>query len=491
QQQTFITENTWLLTPDFLLLLEKLQQCLVAEHQAILQYGLQLSQAMQKDFEPVVQQLKDDIEVAPFLCAPIPEWMHGLKTQIVCPANQTSQLVKLINNNERYQKPDSLVLDFAYTIKPTWQAIVDGLKNAIEIAGGNAKYTQQGFASFNLDATKSNLPQVIYKPRTWHQLEMNVMVGESPLPAIIFDIAALVYHASIHNNERKIVFEVALQNAYEAQWLNELLHLLETVMDYDANTLKVIAGIGSVSSMLHIHAITEQLQERIVGIAADFKAKVFSDLKLLRKTSKNIITERKNINQAAPGLQALAAMVSNTAQQYNVLSMAGLSVNAAGKFVDYKDVDVAHYEGEIEHLFASGFDVVTLSHQEYINFALQQHKGKAISNDTLLCKHDDKISEKGLRDNIRTAITYLQAWNQGLGYAVFDNRWEDVQTFEIIRAQIYQWVRNSVHLTVSNERINSRAITTIILEEAEKLKDEINEEFAGNPISEIQTISNT
>jgi malate synthase len=491
-QQPYIFEKcTWLLTPEFILLLEKLHQCLTAEHKAIVQYGNQLAQALQKDFEPVLKQIKDDCIIEPFICNPLPQWMQGLKTQIVCPINQTSQLVKLINNNERYQKPDVILLDFAHTLKPTWSGIIEGIKNAVEIAGGDVKYTQQGFATFHADSIKNDLPLIVYKPRTWHQFESNIGFDENKLPALIFDVAALVYHVSIHSKRKSMVLEITLQNAYEAQWINEMLYLLENVMDYEENTIKVVANINSVSGIIHIHAITEQIQQRLVGFAADFKGKIFDDLKLLRKSSNNIVTERKNINHTTVGLQALSAAVCKAAMHYNLIAFAGLSVNAAGKFVDYKDVDVAHYENELAQIFSVGFDVVTISHQGYIAFVMQQQKGQALQQNDLLCTHDNKISEKGLRDNIRMAITYMQAWNQGLGYAIFDNRWEDLQTFEIVRAQIYQWVRNSVHLSVSNERINSRMITTIILEEVEKLKDEIAEEFAGNPISEIQTISNT
>lgn len=487
-----------LLTPDFLMLLTNLHLCLNEERKAILDFRNQINKALQKEFKQVITD--QQITVDDFDCAAIPETLKNFRTQIICPANQTHELIKLINGNERYLKPDAVVIDFSNTLKPSWNAIVDGVNNVIEIANANARFTQRSFAEFSLTGEKhvTTQPQLIIKPRPLQCEESNITINDENYPAAMLDVALIVFYAApLFIAKNKIpVFNITCTNQYEAQWWNELFTVLEEVLNLNDGQLKTIVAIDSTPGSVVAEAIVFELRNRIVGLEADFKGKVFNDLKLLRKKADNIVAERKALHFTDASLQVLSKQVCALALKYNLLSVAGLSINAAGKFVDFKDVEIAHYEEELSLINAVGFNMLTVSHQGYIEYL--RDNLKAFPADASIPQHCDVlpthapiISMLGLRDNIRTAITYLHAWNQGIGYAVFDNRWEDHQTFEIIRAQVYQWIRNSVHIATTGERINSRMITTIILEETDKLQNEIKEEFAGNPISEIQTIQNT
>lgn len=497
-QKAWNDKSEKLLTPDFLKLLTNLHLCLNEERKSILDFRTQINKALQKDFKQVIEE--QHIKTEPFACAIVPEEIKNLRTQIVCPANQTHELIKLINGNERYLKPDVVMVDFSNSLMPAWNAILDGVNNVIAIATENARFTQRSFEAFSLTGEKqvTQQPQLIIRPRQLHCEEINITIDGGNYAATMLDVALITFHSSnLFIAKNKIpVFNITCSNPYEAQWYNELFTVLEEVLNIKVAALKVIVDIDSATGSVTADAIIFELQNRIVGVEADFKGKIFNDLKLLRKKADNIVAERKSLHLTEPALQVLAKQVCAIAFKYNLLSVAGLSVNAAGKFVDFKNVAIAHYEEELKQMNAVGFNMLTLSHQGYIEYLRDNLKRENVSENLpqqvdVLPAHSPIISMLGLRDNIRTAITYMHAWNQGIGYAVFDNRWEDLQTFEIIRAQIYQWVRNSVHIATTSERINSRLITTIILEETDKLQTEIKEEFAGNPISEIQTIQNT
>jgi malate synthase len=59
---------------------------------------------------------------------------------------------------------------------------------------------------------------------------------------------------------------------------------------------------------------------------------------------------------------------------------------------------------------------------------------------------DGKITEAGVRTNVRVALQYLAAWFDGNGAAAINNLMEDTATAEISRAQLWQWLYHQAKL---------------------------------------------
>jgi malate synthase len=57
-----------------------------------------------------------------------------------------------------------------------------------------------------------------------------------------------------------------------------------------------------------------------------------------------------------------------------------------------------------------------------------------------------KITEAGVRTNVRVALQYLAAWFDGNGAAAINNLMEDTATAEISRAQLWQWLYHQAKL---------------------------------------------
>ena len=57
-----------------------------------------------------------------------------------------------------------------------------------------------------------------------------------------------------------------------------------------------------------------------------------------------------------------------------------------------------------------------------------------------------RVTEAGLRANIRVALAYLDSWLRGVGAAAIDNLMEDAATAEISRSQLWLWVTQSLSL---------------------------------------------
>ena len=90
-----------------------------------------------------------------------------------------------------------------------------------------------------------------------------------------------------------------------------------------------------------------------------------------------------------------------------------------------------------------------------------------------------KITEKGFRDNIKVGIQYIEAWLCGNGCVPLYHLMEDAATAEISRAQLWQWIKNSVN-TKEGHLINEQYFLKILNEELLEIENEIGKEKYSN-----------
>ena len=102
-----------------------------------------------------------------------------------------------------------------------------------------------------------------------------------------------------------------------------------------------------------------------------------------------------------------------------------------------------------------------------------------ISQFDLLKVPSGKITESGVRENIKVGIQYVEAWLRGNGCVPLYNLMEDAATAEISRAQLWQWLKNKVMLDDKKE-FTVDLFKSILIEECEKVKDEIGQDIYSN-----------
>ncbi|MCI5046281.1 MAG: hypothetical protein MRY59_02170, partial [Aquisalinus sp.] len=102
-----------------------------------------------------------------------------------------------------------------------------------------------------------------------------------------------------------------------------------------------------------------------------------------------------------------------------------------------------------------------------------------IMAENLLAPSDGSYTDEGLRDNIRVALQYIEAWLQGAGAVAIYGLMEDAATAEISRASIWQWIRNGATLT-NGETMTADYFRKAMAEEIEVVKSEIGVERWSN-----------
>ena len=76
---------------------------------------------------------------------------------------------------------------------------------------------------------------------------------------------------------------------------------------------------------------------------------------------------------------------------------------------------------------------------------------------------DGRVTEAGLRANVRVALAYLDSWLRGIGAAAIDNLMEDAATAEIARSLVWHWRQRAVVL--EDERIVDASLYAAVRDE--------------------------
>src|SRR5690606_34303164 len=94
----------------------------------------------------------------------------------------------------------------------------------------------------------------------------------------------------------------------------------------------------------------------------------------------------------------------------------------------------------------------------------------------MLQVHEGARTEAGLRENIRVALQYIEAWLRGRGAVPLYNLMEDAATAEISRAQIWQWLRHGAALD-DGRIVDAGLFNRLLDEEVRELREALGEAF--------------
>ena len=97
-----------------------------------------------------------------------------------------------------------------------------------------------------------------------------------------------------------------------------------------------------------------------------------------------------------------------------------------------------------------------------------------VTADDLLEVPTGKITETGVRANIRVGVQYLEAWLLGNGCVPLYHLMEDAATAEISRAQLWQWIHHEAVLD-DGSQITTHQFDEWLMEELEVIKSELGE----------------
>ncbi|MDH3440621.1 MAG: malate synthase A, partial [Gammaproteobacteria bacterium] len=160
---------------------------------------------------------------------------------------------------------------------------------------------------------------------------------------------------------------------------------------------------------------------------------------------------------------------------------------------DANDIAIARVRADKEREVADGHDGTWVAHPGLVPLATEifdQHMqgpnqlertrdDVEVSAADLLQVAKGKITEAGVRDNIRVAVEYMAAWLGGNGCVPLNNLMEDAATAEISRAQLWQWTHHATGILDEGRNVSPEWFRKLLREEMEQIKDRLGDDAFG------------
>ena len=439
--------------------------------------------------------------------APLPDDLLQRRVEITGPVSDPKMVINMLSRNDRGDRADAAMLDFEDSMKPTWPNVLQGIENVKEAAAGTLTYTKAGrngepAKEYSLDP--DDMPLLMVRIRGLHLNESNLRVDDTPVSGALLDLAMVAYHSArtlIEQDKTPTYYVPKVEHYREARWFNRLFEGIQEALNIPVGTFKATFLIETLPAAFQMEEILYEYREHAAGLNGGRWDKIFSDIKVLREHEDRVLADRNWIDIQRPWMEMYVKQLIKVCHEHGAFGMGGMAPQTPGRTKEMRKKQVAGVVADKEFEAAIGHDGCWVSHPYFIGPAMKPFEekldaeGKKNQLDVIpdLPKRPDLLPQggvgpmtlDGLRVNVRVSIGYMKGWNQDLGCVAWDNRMEDLATFEISRAQTWQWLHHEVTLD-DNTTVTTALIRRIFDEELGKIVEETRAFFADAPEEVIE-----
>ena len=439
--------------------------------------------------------------------APLPDDLLQRRVEITGPVNNAKMVINMLSRNDQGDRADAAMLDFEDSMKPTWPNVLDGIENVAAAADGSLTYTKpatNGQPEKQHALDPDDMPLLMVRIRGLHLDESNVRVDGTPISGMLFDLACVAYHSAqtlLDQGKTPKYYVPKVEHYREARWVNTLFERVQTALSIPTGTFKATFLIETLPAAFQMEEILYEYREHAAGLNGGRWDKIFSDIKVLKEHPDRVLADRNWINIQRPWMEMYVKQLIKVCHKHGAFGMGGMAPHTPGKTEELREQQVAGVVDDKKFEASIGHDGCWVSHPYFIGPAMKPFKEKLDAagatnqldvipdipdQPDLLPKGD--VGPKtidGIRVNVRVSIGYMKGWNQGLGCVAWDNRMEDLATFEISRAQIWQWLHHNVELD-DGTAVTRDLIRRIFDEELATIEEEARGFFAGQPDAVIE-----
>jgi malate synthase len=232
-------------------------------------------------------------------------------------------------------------------------------------------------------------------------------------------------------------------------------------MKIPLGSIRATCLIETLPAVFQMEEIIYELRNYSAGLNTGRWDYIFSFLKKFRKNPKFIMPDREYLTMTTPFLSAYSDLLVHTCHKRKVHAMGGMAA-----FVPIKGDQKANESAERKVTMdkmrevKAGYDGTWALHPDFVTVArkvFDEHMKtsnqlhvtglpKVITAADLLTQ--DKlpwgVTQKGIYENVKACVLYLNAWLNGTGSVAVDGLMEDLATVEISRVQLWQWLYHGV-----------------------------------------------
>ena len=392
-----------------------------------------------------------EIRAADWTVGAIPADLQDRRVELTGPVDR-KMIINALNSGAKV-----FMADFEDATSPTWANLVEGQVNLKDRWRGELAFTDP--VSGKAYALGPNPAVLMVRPRGWHLPEAHVRVDGQEVSGSLFDFALYVVHnakAALAQGSGPYFYLPKMESRLEARLWNEVFVHAETALGLPAGSIKATVLIETLPAAFEMDEILYELKDHIVGLNCGRWDYIFSFIKRLGRRPEFLTPDRAVMTMDRAFLRAYSLKLIQTCHRRGAFAMGGMAAQIPVKGDNRaNEIAFARVRADKEREATDGHDGTWVAHPDMVPLAMEVfdrlmptpnqldrlRDDIAITQDDMLQMHQGARTERGLRENIRVGVQYIEAWLRGRGAVPLYNLMEDAATAEISRAQIWQWLK--------------------------------------------------
>ncbi|MCU0534951.1 MAG: malate synthase A [Hydrococcus sp. Prado102] len=475
------TQYAEILTPEALDFLAMLQRRFGSQRENLLKLRETIQQEIDAGQLPDFPAETAAIRNSDWKIAAIPQDLLDRRVEITGPTDR-KMVINALNCGA-----NAFMADFEDSNSPTWDNMVSGQINLRDAVNRTISYSDRKTGKeYKLNEQTAVL---IVRPRGWHLLESHVLVDGRPMSGSLFDFGLYFFHNArklLENSSGSYFYLPKLENRREAALWNQVFVAAQEALGLPVGTIKATVLLETILASFEIDEILYEMRDHIVGLNCGRWDYIFSFIKKFHSRSDFVLGDRNDVTMTCHFMRSYSRLVIQTCHRRGAFAMGGMAAQIPIKNDSAaNEAAFAKVRADKEREVGDGHDGTWVAHPALVPIArevfdthmktpnqLSVSLDDKITAEDLLAIPPGKITETGLRSNIRVGILYLTAWLAGNGCVPLYNLMEDAATAEICRAQVWQWLHHQAKLE-DGRQIDLPLFQTFLKEESEALKPEI------------------
>ncbi|NQX28672.1 malate synthase A [Microbacteriaceae bacterium VKM Ac-2854] len=479
-----------ILTPEALSFLTELHQQFAGERGELMRRrmvrGRELANGRDLGFRPETAHIREDRD---WRVAGAGPGLHDRRVEITGPTDR-KMTINAMNSGAKVW-----LADHEDAMSPTWAnviggqiSLVDAIRRRIDFDSPEGKRY-----ALNADVLENGGPTIVMRPRGLHLVERHLtFVNRSgqrmAASASFVDYGLYVFHnahALIEQGHGPYFYLPKLESAREARLWDRVFSFTEEYLDMQRGTIRATVLIETIPAAFEMEEILFELREHCAGLNAGRWDYIFSLIKNFRERGPRfVLPDRKQITMTVPFMRAYTELLVQTCHARGAHAIGGMSAFIPNRREPAVTRNaLAQVAADKRREAGDGFDGTWVAHPDLIETARAEFDAVLGSRPNQLGRLREDVSvsaadlldvgsaegtvtDLGVRDNVRIALKYIEAWLRGLGAVAIDDLMEDAATAEISRSQLWQWVRNGT-VTAEGTTITRAHVDGLITEIAD------------------------
>ncbi len=455
---TRVPEQERVLTPHALAFLLELEERFGGRRRMLLARRQERRAAFRAGALPDFLPTTGDVRTAGWKVGPAPADLDDRRVEITGPVER-KMMINALNSGARV-----FMADFEDALSPSWANVIAGQANCIDAVNRELEYTAPDGKAYRLEPRIATL---VVRPRGWHLGEKHLRLHGEAVSGSLFDFGLYFFHnarALLRQGSGPYFYLPKLESHEEARLWNDVFIAAQELLGIPRGTIRATVLIETILAAFEMDEILFELKEHAAGLNAGRWDYIFSMLKNFGHRPDFLMPDRGQITMTVPFMRAYTELLVHTCHRRGAHAIGGMAAFIPSRRdAEVNERALARVREDKQREAGDGFDGSWVAHPDLVPVAQaafdqvlgrQPNQKDRLREDVVpdakallqVAIPGGRVTEAGVRADVKVAIEYIENWLEGRGAVGIDNLMEDSATAEISRMQLQQWVRLAVTL---------------------------------------------